>query len=147
MKLDMNLEEKKFGVQSWLKASVAIIEKYKWLIDIYVLDFFVDNHWSLLSDNWKDLIDVLTPEHLAFLIDLEEDAKSVTLTTVWPLELLALKASIKTYSLKRKPWSRERLVSALSIKGENLSIIFKWYRDHSCVIKHIIRAFLNQLLS
>ena len=126
MKLDMNLEEKKFGVQSWLKASVAIIEKYKWLIDIYVLDFFVDNHWSLISDNWKDLIDVLTPEHLAFLIDLEndpnEDAKSenvVTLTKVWPLELLALKASIKTYSLKRRPWSRERLVSALSIKGEN----------------------------
>lgn len=126
MKLDMNLEEKKFGVQSWLKASVAIIEKYKWLIDIYVLDFFVDNHWSLLSDNWKDLIDFLTPEHLAFLIDLEndpnEDAKSenvVTLTKVWPLELLALKASIKTYSLKRRPWSRERLVSALSIKGEN----------------------------
>ena len=126
MKFDMNLEEKKFGVQSWLKSSVAIIEKYKWLIDIYVLDFFVDNHWSLLSDNWKDLIDVLTPEHLAFLIDLEndpnEDAKSenvVTLTKVWPLELLALKASIKTYSLKRRPWSRERLVSALSIKGEN----------------------------
>ena len=126
MKLDMNLEEKKFGVQSWLKASVAIIEKYKWLIDIYVLDFFVDNHWSILSDNWKDLIDFLTPEHLAFLIDLEndqiEDAKSenvVTLTKVWPLELLALKASIKTYSLKRRPWSRERLVSALSIKGEN----------------------------
>ena len=126
MKFDMNLEEKKFGVQSWLKSSVAIIEKYKWLIDIYVLDFFVDNHWSLISDNWKDLIDVLTPEHLAFLIDLEndpnEDAKSenvVTLTKVWPLELLALKASIKTYSLKRRPWSRERLVSALSIKGEN----------------------------
>ena len=136
MKLDMKVEEKKFGVQSWLKSSVAIIEKYKWLIDIYVLDFFVDNHWALLSDNWKDLIDVLTPEHLAFLIDLEEDAKSVTLTTVWPLELLALKASIKTYSLKRRPWSRERLVSALSIKGENLSIIFKWYRDHSCVIKN-----------
>ena len=85
---------------------------------------------SHLSDNWKDLIDVLTPEHLAFLIDLENDAKSVTLTTVWPLEILALKASIKTYSLKRKPWSRERLVSALSIKGENLSIIFKWFRDH-----------------
>ena len=136
MKLDMKVEEKKFGVQSWLKSSVAIIEKYKWLIDIYVLDFFVDNHWALLSDKWKDLIGVLTPEHLAFLIDLEEDAKSVTLTTVWPLELLALKASIKTYSLKRKPWSRERLVSALSIKGENLSIIFKWYRDHSCVIKN-----------
>ena len=121
MKLDMNVEEKKFGVQSWLKASVAIIEKYKWLIDIYVLDFFVDNHWSLLSDNWKDLIDVLTPEHLAFLIDLENDQSDATLalTKVWPLELLALKASIKTYSLKRKPWSRERLASALSIKGEN----------------------------
>ena len=142
----MNLEDKKFGVQSWLKSSVAIIEKYKWLIDIYVLDFFVDNHWFLLSDSWKDLIDVLTPEHLAFLIDLEEDqsdAKSVTLTTVWPLELLALKASIKTYSLKRKPWSRERLVSALSIKGENLSIIFKWYRDHSCVIKHITHCYFR----
>ena len=128
MKLDMKLEEKKFGVQSWLKASVAIIEKYKWLIDIYVLDFFVDNHWALLSDKWKDLIDVLTPKDLAFLIDLEndrnEDAKSenvVTLTKVWPLELLALKASIKTYSLKRRPWSRERLASALSIKGENFN--------------------------
>ena len=131
MKLDMNLEEKKFGVQSWLKSSVAIIEKYKWLIDIYVLDFFVDNHWSLLSDSWKDLIDVLTPEHLAFLIDLENDqsdAKSenvVTLTKVWPLELLALKACIKTYSLKRRPWSRERLASALSMKGKSfIHLIF-----------------------
>ena len=54
MKLDMNLEEKKFGVQSWLKSSVAIIEKYKWLIDIYVLDFFVDNHWSILRCEISD---------------------------------------------------------------------------------------------
>ena len=47
MKLDMKLEEKKFGVQSWLKASVSIIEKYKWLIDIYVLDFFLFHNYAI----------------------------------------------------------------------------------------------------
>lgn len=44
------MDQKKCVVQSYLKASLAIIEKYKWLIDLYVLDYFVDDHWSLLSD-------------------------------------------------------------------------------------------------
>ena len=105
------------SVQSCLKASLAIIEKYKWLIDLYVLDFFVDDHWSLISEKWKDLIDFLSPEDLAFLIDLESE-EYVALDKVWPLEILALKASIKTYSLKRTPWSRKRLISALSTKGK-----------------------------
>ena len=105
------------SVQSCLKASLAIIEKYKWLIDLYVLDFFVDDHWSLISEKWKDLIDFLSPEDLAFLIDLESE-EYVALDKVWPLEILALKASIKTYSLKRTPWSRKRLISALSITGK-----------------------------
>ena len=113
------MNEKSFSVQSCLKASLAIIEKYKWLIDLYVLDFFVDDHWSLLSDKWKDLIDSLSPEDLAFMIDLETDnSTSLTLDKVWPLEILALKASIKAYSLKRTPWSRDRLTSALLIKGK-----------------------------
>ena len=85
---------------------------------------------------------------MAFLIDLENDAKSVTLTTVWPLEILALKASIKTYSLKRKPWSRERLVSALSIKGENLSIILKIkFSNGIGTINVFIKHIKGQLIS
>ena len=110
------MTKKMSHVQSHLEASLKIIEKYKWLIDLYVLDFFVDDHWSLISEKWRDLIDNLTPEDLAFLIDLESEV-SVTFDKVWPLEILALKASIKAYSLKRTPWSRNRLISELSIKG------------------------------
>jgi len=124
-------------MQSCLKASLAIIEKYKWLIDLYVLDFFVDDHWSLISEKWKDLIDFLSPEDLAFLIDLESE-EYVALDKVWPLEILALKASIKTYSLKRTPWSRKRLISALSIADQSL---VEWPEDfkslHQVFRKHI----------
>ena len=39
-----------------LKASLSIIQRYQWLIDLYVLDFFVDNHWSSISSNWRTFI-------------------------------------------------------------------------------------------
>ena len=136
------MDDKKHALQSCLKACLAIIEKYKWLIDLYVLDFFVDNHWSILSQKWKDIIDDLRPEDLAFMIDLENDAETetVVLDKVWPLEILALKASIKAYSLKRTPWKRSQLAESLLLKDNNSTD--EWPKDFNS-LQNVFRRHIK----
>ena len=95
---------------------MVILDHYKWLIDLYVLDFFVDNHWAKISQIWKNFIDDLTAEDLAYLLDLEGKIQP-RFKKVWPLEILALKSSIKAYSLQREPWSRSEISTKLNIQG------------------------------
>lgn len=102
-------------LQKTTKLCINIVEQYKWLIDSYVLDFFVDEHWSKLPSSWKSFLDRATPDDLAFLIDLQNDEIAHSITHVWPLEILALKASIKTYSLKRNPIGRLELCKNLGL--------------------------------
>ena len=110
-----NLED----IQVTLKASLSIISRYQWLIDLYVLDFFVDNHWSRISSNWRTFIDLADTQDLAFLLDLEGQVKWPS-NKVWPLEILCLKASIKTYSLERQPLEQHELCSLLGLeKGQS----------------------------
>ena len=110
------------NIKNNLKSSCAILDKYKWLIDLYVLDFYVDKHWSRISSTWREFFQDVTPKDLAFLIDLECDEEVQNLDKVWPLEILAIKAAVKAYSLKRKPWTRQQVSTLLNL-GKKL--IFK----------------------
>ena len=56
---------------------------------------------------------------MAFLLDLEGQIKWPS-NKVWPLEILSLKAAIKTYSLERQPLEKHELLELLGLeKGQN----------------------------
>ena len=37
---------------------LKLLEKFAWLLDCYVLDFFVDDHWSKIPQSWQDTLRV-----------------------------------------------------------------------------------------
>ena len=125
-----NTREHLEELQTRAKVCVSVIEKYKWLIDSYVLDFFVEDHWSKIPENWKQFLNTATPEDLAFLIDLNNEDSEPTFNKVWPLEILALKATIKRYALNRTPISRLQLMTDLKVpvlhQDANTPNVYNW---------------------
>ena len=37
---------------------LKLLEKFEWLLDCYVLDFFVDEHWSKIPLSWQQTLRV-----------------------------------------------------------------------------------------
>merc|ERR1719154_15499 len=87
-------------VKKRLSDCLLLLEHYEWLINSFVLDFFIDSHWNHLPSSWKDVLTNITPHDLADWLDHKETPKY---TEPWPLSLLALKQTIKYLSLPRAP--------------------------------------------
>ena len=128
-------------IQVTLKASLDIISRYQWLIDLYVLDFFVDNHWARISSNWRAFIDKADTQDLAFMLDLEGQLEWPS-NKVWPLEILCLKSAIKTYSLDRKPVEQHELRVLLGLQ----SCKSKWpsgFKEAFDDLHHVFRRHIK----
>jgi len=89
-----------FKVKKQLSDCLQLLEHYEWLINSFVLDFFIDSHWNHLPSSWKDILTNITPHDLANWLDHKETPKY---NEPWPLSLLALKQTIKHLSLDRAP--------------------------------------------
>jgi len=87
-------------VKKRLSDCLQLLEHYEWLINSFVLDFFIDSHWNHLPSSWKDVLTNITPRDLADWMDHKETPKY---NEPWPLSLLALKQTIKHLSVARTP--------------------------------------------
>jgi len=86
-------------VKKRLADCITLLETYQWIIDSFVLDFFLDSSlWLQLSDSWRSTLSSASPESLASLLDQSTAPRQ---QTVWPLSLLAFKQSIHTLALNR----------------------------------------------
>ncbi|XP_055840119.1 methyltransferase-like protein 25B [Episyrphus balteatus] len=79
-----------------LTISLQIIQKYRWLIDTYVLDFYVENHWSKLPKSWQNHLEPLDPHELANILSGNNEA-----TSVRPLSILCLMSLMKKLCISR----------------------------------------------
>ncbi|CAL8108792.1 unnamed protein product [Orchesella dallaii] len=84
--------------EKWIVHIKKFVNAFSWLQDSFVLDFYVDNHWSKLPKSWQEFLPTLTPNDIADLIDLQKNA---SFKTVPPLGLLAFKATVSVLSLSR----------------------------------------------
>uniref|UniRef100_A0A336LK04 CSON009167 protein n=1 Tax=Culicoides sonorensis TaxID=179676 RepID=A0A336LK04_CULSO len=73
-----------------LKTALQVLNLYKSLIDSYVLDFFVCDHWNTLPNSFKSLENDISYEHLVRLL-LEKQSVEQTRVKILPLSLLAIK--------------------------------------------------------
>ncbi|KAH8371413.1 hypothetical protein KR093_007221 [Drosophila rubida] len=85
-----------------LATSLNIAKKYEWLLNSYVSDFYVDNHWSKLPLSWQRHFEQLPVEALGELIQSDHNVQR-TSRVVWPLELLALRQILRSLSISRTP--------------------------------------------
>ncbi|KAM7341958.1 methyltransferase-like protein 25B [Cochliomyia hominivorax] len=101
--------------------SLQIIRQYDWLINSYVLDFYVEDHWSKLSSGWRNCFEYLPPEDLCFLLDTENKEKC---KRIWPLSLLALKKVFLDLCVKRQQNKRQLLPHSTILQHPKLKHIF-----------------------
>ncbi|CAH0727599.1 unnamed protein product, partial [Brenthis ino] len=55
-------------VKSALKLCLNVVKSYEWLLDLYVLDFFVDDHWMKLPKLWRDSFSEMDPQDLGNIL-------------------------------------------------------------------------------
>ncbi|XP_072050688.1 methyltransferase-like protein 25B [Amphiura filiformis] len=91
-------------LQEYARQLLVFINEYEWLTHAYVVEFFKKNHWSNLPVKWQQCLLGLTPPEIA-----ESVMDDVTTKTrcVWPLSLLAYKATAKALSIPRYPLPEE----------------------------------------
>jgi len=105
-------------VQKQLGDCVRLLDHYEWLINSFVLDFFLDAHWGHLPASWQPTLTSITPDQLAAWLDPEA---TPAYTSPWPLSLLALKQAIRACSLPRKPVKDLHQVKSFLVREKNLS--------------------------
>ncbi|XP_023165199.2 protein RRNAD1 isoform X2 [Drosophila hydei] len=89
------------NINNKLAACLDVAKKYEWLLDSYVLDFYVDDHWSKLPQSWRHHLEDLPVKQLSDLLQHRETV--VTARVSWPLELLALRQVLRSLCIKRSP--------------------------------------------
>ncbi|XP_001360648.4 protein RRNAD1 isoform X1 [Drosophila pseudoobscura] len=85
-----------------LRSSLELLKRYEWLLNSYVMDFYVDDHWSKLPDSWQHHLESIPMERfeaLLYISDSEAAPKNTSI--VWPLELLALRGALRNLCIGR----------------------------------------------
>ncbi|XP_028170962.1 protein RRNAD1 [Ostrinia furnacalis] len=83
-------------IKRTLKMSLQVIRNYDWLLDLYVLDFFVDQHWEKLPLTWREAFYNMDPQILGNIIDGNFS------NTVLPLSFLALMKTVQCLTITRQ---------------------------------------------
>ncbi|XP_034834962.1 methyltransferase-like protein 25B [Maniola hyperantus] len=86
-------------VKSAVDKCLEVIKTYEWLLDLYVLDFYVDNHWEKLPASWQKSLENVDPKELG---DILSGNKTKHLL---PLSLLALFKTISSLSIPRQGYN------------------------------------------
>ncbi|XP_036339318.1 protein RRNAD1 [Rhagoletis pomonella] len=98
-------------LQEKLYDCLQIVRQYDWLINAYILDFYVDNHWEKLPRSWQKHLEHVKPEELSTLLNFNEIAEQQH-ANVWPLALLALRCKLREVCVDRSQQSNAATVSA-----------------------------------
>ena len=100
---------------------LKLVRKYDWIVDSYIVDFYTEKIWETrVPESWRSSLNSAKPSDLANLLDYEEK----TLTHDWPLELLALRESVRQLAVPRKPISKAYLQEILGVNSKR----FRYWR-------------------
>ncbi|XP_004714773.1 methyltransferase-like protein 25B isoform X5 [Echinops telfairi] len=81
-----------------------VLALYRSILDAYIIEFFTDNLWGTLPGSWQEALDRLSPPQLAtLLLGMPAEGEAVRYRSVWPLTLLALKATACALAFTRTP--------------------------------------------
>ncbi|XP_047526616.1 methyltransferase-like protein 25B isoform X2 [Vanessa atalanta] len=82
-------------VKTAVNMCLKVIKMYEWLLNLYVLDFFVDNHWMKLPMSWQRCFGDMDPKDLGDIINGEKNK------CILPLSFLALLKAITSLNIPR----------------------------------------------
>lgn len=89
---------------------VRVLDKFKWLTDMYIIDYFVEDNWKLIPKSWQDYFNDLiarSSRPRSNILALIEALLDKTCTKPWPkcdlvvpLSLMSLRAFACSRSFK-----------------------------------------------
>ncbi|OXA41652.1 Protein RRNAD1 [Folsomia candida] len=92
----------------WMSLIYKFLSKFAWLADSFVLDFYEKSHWNMLPLSCQDFLPTLKSHDLADLLDFNSISNkhgweaSLKRKQIPPLNLLALRSTVKLLSLNRR---------------------------------------------
>ncbi|KAJ0182288.1 hypothetical protein K1T71_001657 [Dendrolimus kikuchii] len=98
-------------VKCCIENAVKVIRMYDWLLDLYVLDYFVDNHWSKLPESWQQNFIDMDPQHLGQILNGQPT------NHIFPLSFLALIKSVNAFNIPRRNNTEITDIQASSFKS------------------------------
>ncbi|CAB3256270.1 unnamed protein product [Arctia plantaginis] len=113
-------------VKSQIQMSLKVLRMYDWLLDFYVLDFFVDNHWEKLPKSWRDSFKNIDIQHLGEILSNKPPKQLL------PLSFLALVKSVQALSVPR-----QNISSNTKQSGGNLDTCKYHPRLKNLFLKHV----------
>ncbi|XP_068626756.1 methyltransferase-like protein 25B isoform X2 [Battus philenor] len=90
------MKSQKEAVRTRIAMAQKVITLFEWLLDLYVLDFFVDNQWERLPQSWRESIETMNPE------DLGNYLSGAPIKHLLPLSFLTLIKSAQVLSIPRE---------------------------------------------
>lgn len=100
-----------------LNVSYLLYSLYEDLLNSYVCDYYVEDHWKKLPKAWQNCLSHMSMDEVAHLLDLSSPPKS----TIFPLSLLSLRCLITHNSLLRTQITN---VSSASFKNDKIKNLF-----------------------
>ncbi|KAE8588319.1 hypothetical protein XENTR_v10022462 [Xenopus tropicalis] len=80
-----------------------VLSVYGFITDSYIIEFFTDNLWEQLPESWRKALSDLSSPELAEQLLSNGGRDSISYRSVWPLSLLALKATAHCLAFPRIP--------------------------------------------
>ncbi|KAL6488553.1 hypothetical protein MHYP_G00022940 [Metynnis hypsauchen] len=120
------------------KRITSLLSRYKHISDSYIIEFFSENLWETLPEGWQRALSDLTAPQVADLL-LDKDISNRTYPSVWPLSLLALRATAHTLAFPRTPPGHQVQDTVGLLKPEE----FISNRSQSSLLGHIFRKHVK----
>jgi len=96
-----------------IEQCLKLVQKFEWIVDAFVIEFFSQSIWEhQVPASWRFCLESCCPSDLANLLDYE----SKSMTRVWPLQLLALRACVRRLAVPRIPISKGHLKQLIGSK-------------------------------
>jgi hypothetical protein len=95
-------------MESVITQIVCLLDSYRKLLDSFVINFFVDDHWNALPQAWRAAFEEATFEETCeLLLPLSQDegmkhGRACVYNRVWPMSLLAFLKATRTLTLDRR---------------------------------------------
>ncbi|KAL2084376.1 hypothetical protein ACEWY4_019894 [Coilia grayii] len=119
------------------KNVVSLLSIYKHISDSYIIEFFSENLWETLPVSWQETLSKLKPPQIADLL-LDKTVENRKYQSVWPLSLLAFRASAHVLAYPRVPPDQPETHTGIGKPEE-----FQTNQSQSSLLGHIFRKHVK----
>ncbi|XP_062394824.1 protein RRNAD1 [Sardina pilchardus] len=119
------------------KSVTNLLSLYKQISDSYIIEFFSENLWESLPLSWQEPLNQLSPPQIADLL-LDKSATDIRYPSVWPLSLLAFRASAHALAYPRIPPDQGSIHAKIGKPQE-----FHSNQSQSSLLGHIFRKHVK----